>query len=115
MDIFKYLDDITPQAINHGTSSKYVFASNAELPNALTQVAFGRFRKGDVCAEHSHPTMDELFFFIRGEGEYKVGNEVIRLRPNTFLRIPGGVVHSLVATSDEALEFIYWGVALEEI
>lgn len=114
-EIFKYLEDISPVAINHGTSNKYVFASNDQMSSALTQVAYGRFERGDVCAEHAHPTMDEFFFFIKGEGKYRVGHETINIKANTFLRIPAGVLHSLVASSDEALEFVYWGIALEGV
>lgn len=113
-DLLKDLSEILPEPTAHGSGNKYVFRSNDEMPNASTQVAFGRFRPGEVCEEHIHPTMYEYFFFISGKGTYKIEGKNYKLKPDTFLEIPAGMKHSLHADGDQELLFVYWGVATEE-
>lgn len=113
-DIYKYLEDIVPENTAHGSGEKSVFLESKEIPSALTQIAYGKFKPGESCEPHVHPTMEECFFFIKGSGIYKVGDQTIRLRENTFLRIPAGVQHQLIAEGSQLLEFVYWGVALNK-
>ncbi|NVK40626.1 MAG: cupin domain-containing protein [Oceanospirillaceae bacterium] len=112
MNVFEYLVKITPQATAHGSGIKYVFKRNEELDSNLTQIAYGKFEPGEVCECHVHPTMDECFYFIKGLGEYQVGDEFVELRENTFLIVHAGVPHRLEAKGNLPLEFVYWGVAL---
>ena len=107
----KYLSDISPETTNHGSGLKYVFLSNEAMNSPLTQIAYGQFQSGERCEEHVHATMDECFFFLKGRGNYLVGDVNVELLPNTFLRIPAGTKHSLVAGKEGPLEFVYWGVA----
>lgn len=81
--------------------------------HASTQVAYGKFSPGEVCEEHVHLTMYEYFFFISGKGEYKIDGETYELMPNTFLEIPAGAKHSLHASEEGELHFVYWGVATD--
>jgi mannose-6-phosphate isomerase-like protein (cupin superfamily) len=53
--------------------------------------------------------------FLSEGGVYKVGNELIDIKPNTFLRIRPGVRHYIKNTDDSNLEFVYFGVAIEKI
>lgn len=111
--LLKNLADLDGRPTAHGSGVKKVFRSNGEMPSNLTQVAFGSFNKGEKCEEHIHPTMDEYFFFLRGEGVYTIAEKDYELKANIFLEIPAGAPHSLKATSDTPLEFVYWGVARE--
>ncbi|NQZ43234.1 MAG: cupin domain-containing protein [Flavobacteriaceae bacterium] len=87
--------------------------NNADTDSQLTQFAHGCFAPGEVCERHAHETMDELFFFIKGNGVYKIDNEDVQLKPNTFLRIPAKSPHELINTGEVDLEFVYFGVALD--
>ena len=108
----KYLNDIQGSLTAHGSGTKFVFRNNEQLDSSLTQIAFGKFQPGEICERHMHPTMDECFYFIKGHGEYLIGEELVVLIPGTFLLIPAGREHELRALGDEPLEFVYWGVAL---
>ncbi len=114
-EIFKYLKDLSPDTNNHGTGKKYVFLSNERMDSPLTQIAYGQLEPGEGCEEHLHPTMDECFYFIKGQGQYQVGEETVELKPETFLRIPATYKHSLKVTGNQPLEFVYWGVATDSI
>lgn len=111
--ISQNLADILPIITAHGEGNKFVFLKNEDTPTALTQFAYGKFLPGEICKFHLHPTMEELFFFLKGEGKYVVGENVYTLKPGTFLRIPAGVLHQLEASGTEELEFVYFGVATD--
>jgi mannose-6-phosphate isomerase-like protein (cupin superfamily) len=107
------LSNIVKESTAHGSGLKQVFRSNDGLPSNLTQIAFGTFLQGESCEEHTHQTMDEYFFFIQGKGVYTIEDKDYELKPGCFLEIPAGVKHSLRATSETPLKFVYWGVALD--
>ncbi|GAB3930821.1 cupin domain-containing protein [Mucilaginibacter myungsuensis] len=96
----------------HARGMKQVFTKNSDTDSALTQFAYGVMSKGDRSGRHSHATMDEYFFFIKGKGIYHIADELIDLLPTTFVRIPAGTEHELINDHNEPLEFVYFGVAL---
>lgn len=107
------VDDLASEITAHLQGSKKVFLRNADTPSALTQVAYGTFRSTDFCELHSHATMEEVFFFLKGKGIYTVGDQQISLEKGVFVRIPAGVLHRLEAVGDEPLEYVYFGVATD--
>ena len=111
--IFENLANIPATATAHGMGRKFVFLNNDDTATAVTQFAFGSMAPGEGCEEHTHPPMDECFFFLKGNGKYQVGDIIYDLAPESFLRIPAGIPHSLLAAGTENLEFVYFGVATE--
>ena len=97
----------------HAQGYKQVFLRNDDTPTKLTQVAYGEFSSSDYCAIHSHITMEECFYFLKGKGVYMAGSQLIDLQSGVFVRIPAGVPHRLEATSKKPLEYIYFGVAVD--
>ncbi len=97
----------------HAQGSKRVFLRQDDTPTPLTQVAYGTFAPTDFCELHTHPTMEECFFFMKGRGKYTVGSQCIDLSPGVFVRIPAGMPHRLQTTGTEPLEYVYFGVATE--
>ena len=97
----------------HAQGIKQVFLRNDDTPTSVTQVAYGTFAPTDYCELHTHPTMEECFFFTKGTGIYVVGDQIIRLKPGVFVRIPAGVPHRLETTGAEPLEYVYFGVATD--
>ena len=66
--------------------------------------------KGDFVDTHVHPTMDEHYYFMEGEGLMMIVNEKYICKAGTYLLIPAGYRHSLQACSE--MKFITIGVAL---
>lgn len=98
----------------HGEGKKQVFLGYNDTATAITQFAYGVFEPGEKCSTHVHATMDECFFFLKGEGTYTVGENVYALQPYSFLRIPAGTPHELQAGGSGTLEFVYFGVASDK-
>lgn len=107
------LAQLDPELTAHAQGAKQVFLRNADTPTAITQVAYGTFTNADYCELHTHATMEECFFFLKGTGCYTVGDLQIDLQPGVFVRIPAGAVHRLEATGDQPLEYVYFGVATD--
>ena len=108
--LIKYLNKLHFKKTNHGSGRKKVFLSNNDTHTALTQFAYGEFNPGERCERHSHPTMEECFYFISGSGTYIVGDDTYKLSAESFLRIPAGTPHEL-RCADEPLKFVYVGLA----
>lgn len=111
--IFEYLENIEGEPTAHLSGLKKVFLTNEDTTSNLTQFAHGTFKPGEICELHIHPTMIECFYFIKGNGEYQVGDENVKIRPGSFLQIPANTPHELVNNGSENLEFVYFGVATD--
>lgn len=109
--ITAHLAQLEPVLTAHAQGAKQVFLRHGDTQTSLTQVAYGMFAPTDFCDLHTHPTMEECFFFLKGQGVYTVGEQHIPLQEGVFVRIPAGVPHRLEATGPEPLEYVYFGVA----
>lgn len=105
------LQTLTGEVTAHRSGSKQVFLRQTDTPTSLTQVAHGSFQSSDYCELHSHATMEEVFFFLSGQGAYTVGSETIPLESGVFVRIPAGIPHRLEAHGTDPLTYVYFGVA----
>ncbi|WP_128547760.1 cupin domain-containing protein [Larkinella soli] len=96
----------------HAQGTKQVFLRPGDSLSGLTQFAYGVFMRTDHCERHVHPTMEECFFFLKGDGRFEIGEQHIPLGKGVFVRVPAGAAHRLVATGEEPLEYIYFGIAI---
>lgn len=56
---------------------------------------------------HRHHVIDELFYVISGEGEYRWGDETFPVRPGDVIGAPAGSkAHQLVNTGAEELRYL---------
>lgn len=106
------LQTLAGEVTAHRQGCKQVFLRQNDTPTTLTQVAHGSFRATDFCELHAHATMEEIFYFLSGQGSYTVGSETIPLESGVFVRIPAGVPHRLEAHGPDPLTYVYFGVAI---
>lgn len=106
------IDDLTISQITHSTAIKKIFISKHETGSVLTQFAWSKFKPVDTCEKHRHYTMDEYFYVLKGKGIYIIEDEKLHLRVGDFIRIPAGTNHQFVNDSDDAIEFLYFGIEL---
>ena len=110
--VFQSLDDIAPVVTAHGKGEKFIFLAQQDTQTALTQFAYGRLMPGEDIQQHLHPTMEEYFYFIDGEGEYLINDVAYRISPGSFFCIAANTLHALTATGTRPLTFVYFGVAM---
>lgn len=108
-----YANELPFETTEHGVGLKKIFLRSPDTETMLTQFAHGKLFPGDKIPEHSHVTMEEVFYFFKGEGIYTLGHDKLHVSIGTVVRIPAGVTHSLTTSGKAALEFLYFGIATE--
>ncbi|MEO8710474.1 MAG: cupin domain-containing protein [Parafilimonas sp.] len=111
--IFQWLSNILPVANAHGKGEKFVFLTQQDTQTALTQFAYGKLIPGEEVNQHLHPSMEEFFYFLSGEGEYVIDDIVYSIKPDSFFRIPANTLHILKVTGTQPLTFLYFGIATD--
>jgi quercetin dioxygenase-like cupin family protein len=70
-------------------------------------VMAGLLRSGKSAGGlHRQPNHEELLIVLEGEADFRVGDEVRRVRPGDFIFVPRDAVHSTVAIQHEPLSFL---------
>ncbi len=92
------ISDIKTTDLNHSTQTVKSVYFQSETLDPLTQFATATFNKGDIVEEHSHQTMNELFYV-----EY--GRLILEINGNKD-NIEKGTVFIVYAESPHKLEFV---------
>lgn len=108
--IYKNLKSISEVSTSHAVGSKKILLQGSECESTLTQAAVGSLLKGEFVESHSHPTMEEYYFFTKGSAKLTVNTIEYSCEKDTFIKIPRNSIHSLIALT--AIDFIYWGIAI---
>ena len=61
---------------------------------------------GNSIGEHTHEGDNEIFYFIKGTGEYNDNGTIVQVGPGDTTICNDGEMHGLVNTGDEPLKFI---------
>ena len=83
------------------SKSKLMMFQLCKIPPKTTHVA------------HSHPTMDEIFYFTEGSGEIDIDGEKEKIKSGDRIIVPAGRKHQIRNTSETELKFIGLGIALD--
>jgi mannose-6-phosphate isomerase-like protein (cupin superfamily) len=55
---------------------------------------------------HIHEDHTDAFFVLAGEAEFRVGDEVVRAGPGSFVAAPPGVTHGFHNAADSELRLL---------
>ena len=106
----KLLTEISSVPTAHLIGQKIVLLNNLETSSNITQIAMTELQKGESVEQHIHPTMDEHYLFLSGEGVMIVDGEEMECKEGVFLLIPATCKHGMSALSN--MKFLTIGVAL---
>jgi mannose-6-phosphate isomerase-like protein (cupin superfamily) len=108
--IYRDFNSLESLPTSHQIGEKKVLLSNSETISSITQLALTKLFANDIVEEHLHPTMDEHFIVLSGEGIIQIDNENYDLKAGKFILVPAGSSHNLSAITD--IEFITISVAI---
>lgn len=98
--MLKHLSNVLPQPTAHGVGQKRVLLSQAETDTNLTQIAVTTLQAGEATEEHSHPTLEECFFFLSGEAKLTVEGNTLTCHKGGFVQVKCGERHKLEAVKE---------------
>lgn len=98
--MLKSLANIFPQPTSHGVGQKRILLSQAETNTNLTQIAVTTLQAGEAAEEHSHPTMEECFFFLSGEAKMIIEGNTVTCHEGDFVQVKCGERHRLEAVKE---------------
>jgi len=82
-------------------SSKILTESEAGLK--ISGIGYQEYGVGGYATPHSHVDMEQIFYFLKGEGVITLEDEEYQVKTGTIVLIPIKMRHSLRNTSNEPL------------
>ena len=83
--MLKHFDQIVPRPTSHGVRLKRVLLSGDEMESAVIQIAVTKLAAGEIATEHRHASMEESFYFMKGEEVVKLDGRELLCREGDFL------------------------------
>lgn len=83
------------------------------LPRNITEsveVVWERLEPFEGTPSDRHASFDQLFVILKGIGKVTAGEETSLVRPLTVVFIPMGTPHSVLSSSEEGLEYLFFNV-----
>ncbi len=74
-----------------------------QMPGAEQTLGVVTIRPGQRNPLHEHPNCEELLYVVSGACDHKLDDDLFQLSPGDVIRIPRGVPHWAMCTSDEPL------------
>ena len=76
---------------------RHVYTFLAETPHCSISIV--GWEAEQVSPIHSHPTADEIYYIVEGEGLFNDGRKEMRLGPGASVVFPAGEVHRVKAVT----------------
>lgn len=76
-----------------------------KVPTYVSEIVC--YEPGQTTAMHHHPNQDEIWLVLEGKGEITVGDAVQPVEQSSFIFIPAGIRHGLVAADDSRLVLLF--------
>ena len=95
---------------SHGKYIKRVILGEDLIPSLL-QFAYSEFKRGDIIEKHSHESMAEVFYILKGKLEIVIGNHSDTAEKDDCIVVRAGEQHSLNIL--EQTKIIYFNICDE--
>jgi mannose-6-phosphate isomerase-like protein (cupin superfamily) len=103
------LRDISLEPTRHG-ALKRVLIRHEEVSTHLMFLNEVYVSPGESVASHMHADMEEVFYFLDGEGMMQIEGEVQPVTRGDRVIVPMKTVHVIENTGDSEMRFICFGV-----
>jgi mannose-6-phosphate isomerase-like protein (cupin superfamily) len=98
-------DDVQPEHLNAGTWRKIVL-SEERLEGVRSCVGYSNFSPGTVTDPIAHE-VEEFAFVVKGSGEIRDDEHVVRFGPFDTLYFPAGAWHAIANTGSEDIVMVF--------
>ena len=104
----KWEETDAPHVYASGTVLR-AFNQSLNLTSGLLRMSVARLLPGQDVDHHDHNTMCEVYFLMRGKGQFRVNDQLIDAEPNTAMYFQPGVMRSVINNSDEEAWWLFVG------
>jgi len=116
--VFRNASEVDWIAPTHETTAvilKKVLLARKDLnPNSkLMMVNLAEMKPGSRATPHKHETMDEVYYFLKGEGKVRIGEIERLVIEGGIVLAPAGIEHTIENVGYDYLVFLAFGVALD--
>ena len=108
------LSEVAAIATAHAAGSKKVLSGGRADRTRITQIAWGTLDADEAIPSHTHPDMDECYFFTGGSGTMKIDGKEFELADGVFITVPATAEHSMQCTG-QSLHFFYFGLQVYDL
>jgi len=105
------LGDVPLEPTRHGALKK-VLLRHEDVSSQLMFLNEVYVAPGETIAAHQHEDMEEIFYFLEGEGSMQIEEEVQSVVPGVRVIVPIQKVHVLENTGGKQMRFICFGVKI---
>lgn len=109
--IHRSFDQLPWLPLNHDSGDKKVLFSYQDKETPCHQISHARFRTGDHCEAHLHPTLDEHFYWLSGAGRFVIQGKETGFKAGDYIYVPAGAEHEIHISADA--ECVCIGIALD--
>ncbi|MBW4697917.1 MAG: cupin domain-containing protein [Aphanocapsa lilacina HA4352-LM1] len=107
------LDQVVPVPVTHDPRlNKRVLIKDADARSNLKMLNHARMGPGESFRAHSHASMEEVFYFLEGQGKFCLGDQYLTVSAGDCVLVSAGTAHSCCNTGTSPLVFLAFGVAL---
>lgn len=85
------------------------FNDALNLKSGLLRMSVARLLPGQDVDHHDHHTMAEVYFLMRGKGQYRVNDQLIDAEQGTGMYFEPGVMRSVVNNSNDVAWWLFVG------
>lgn len=108
-----HLDDIEPTAVTHDPHLyKRVLLKDTDTCSNLKMLNHACMAPREAFRAHSHSTMEEVFYFLEGQGRFTLAHESFEVRAGDCILVSPATPHACTNTGEGVLTFLAFGVAL---
>ncbi len=107
--MFKFGDHSWGPTSHPGAMKKVAYTSE-QCESTITQIGKGQIPSGQSVEAHIHPTMEEYFYFLQGEGLITLEKESFEITLDSVVQVPANTSHAIKNTGESSLEFLFWGI-----
>ena len=105
--------EVAEVGVSHnGEIRKKVLLEKGTIPQ-LMNFSSAIFKPGQSVETHSHPTMYEVFYILKGRAEFVVEQDKVILGVGDCITIAPGEMHSQCNPYQENVAWIYFGIAID--
>ncbi|WP_137686368.1 cupin domain-containing protein [Thermosporothrix hazakensis] len=99
-----------PVEPTHHGALKRVLVRHEDVNSPLMFLNEVSVRPGEVIAAHQHEDMEEVFYFLEGEGTMQIEDETRPVTAGDRVIVPHKNMHVLQNTGNKHMRFLCFGV-----